>query len=106
MEPSDIVWESLFGERFEEVLDPNLPENEPRLRAKQQIKLEAFANFCKGVGEPFFTEIQTKLRKGVFELLTQPSKGCSCESCVSIIKLTEQLKLLALAHYTIQETKK
>ncbi len=90
-----IAWKTLFGEDFEDMPDPNKPENVAYYKAKQKEKAEKLTRFFKGPGNILFEKWQARVRSGMFSLMTQSIPHCECNLSKEIRELQYLVKLLA-----------
>jgi len=98
-----LVYKLLFGDVYKTTIDPNKPENVPRINAMLEAEREEKKRFWEGPGKVLFDSWQAKVRNGAFELITKPDLECNCKTCLKIKELSMLIKLLADAEITINK---
>jgi len=98
-----IAWKTLFGEEFEDIPDPNKPENVPLINAMRKANIEKFKRFAGGTGKVLFEQWQKELRSGVFELLLNADNKCMCPVGIQVYKLQYLLRLIVKAQNIINK---
>lgn len=98
-----IAWKTLFGEGYEDIPDPNQPENVPRIKAIRQQKIDAFRKFADGPGKVLFEQWQNELRVGMFDLVVNDADPCNCKLSVKTKQLQYLLKLICKAQAVLDE---
>jgi len=97
-----IAWKTLFGEEFEDIPDPNKPENTAFINAKKKENIERFKRFANGSGRVMFEQWQRELRSGMFELLNTDIE-CNCVLSMQLYKLQYLLRLIVKAQNIINK---
>jgi len=97
-----IAWKTLFGEEFENIPDPNKPENTAYINAMKKANVDKFKKFANGAGKVMFEQWQRELRYGVHELLTTPI-DCNCIMSLQLYKLQYLLRLIVKAQNIINK---
>lgn len=92
----------MFGEDYEDIPDPNRPENVPHIKAVKQQKIDAFKRFAEGPGKVLFEQWQNDLRIGMFDLMTSDPSGCTCGMTYKLNNLQYLLKLICKAQAVLE----
>ena len=98
-----IAWKTLFGDLPMKVLDPNLPENHPRIIAEHEKDRQRLQNFVEGVGKPFFDHAREEIRQGIYALIVPPYDECPCKTCGAVRELGYLLKIVVKAESIIED---
>lgn len=98
-----IAWMTLFGEAFEEIPDPNKPENVAYHGAKKKEASEKLKRFFEGPGSILFERWQSRVRSGIFSVMTQNIPSCDCQLTREIKEMQYIFKLLAEAQMAMEE---
>lgn len=96
-----LVYKILFDKEFKKTLDPNKPENIPRINAMLELEKQKTKQFWEGPGKVLFDQWQNKIRTETFDLITKPDFDCTCKTCLRIKELSMLIKLLADAELII-----
>jgi hypothetical protein len=97
-------WRVLYGEEYEQIPDPNKPENTVWHRAKKQERATKFKNFVKGPGSVLFDEWQKKVKQDIAALLAIPPQSlCNCPACMIVRDTRKYLELLVEAEQVLTE---
>lgn len=94
---SKVAWKVLFGEDYEDIPDPNKPENSAYINAKRKENIEKFKRFVEGPGSVIFEKWQSRVRVGIFNIMTRDHSGCTCGLTYEVDRLQFLFKLLAEA---------
>lgn len=92
-----IAWKTLFGEDYEDIPDPNKPENSAYINAKAKEYNERFKQFVEGSGSILFDKWQSRVRAGIFNIMTGKVPHCECSLSREVEQLQFLFKLLAEA---------
>ena len=109
METSNIAiaWELLFQDKYDEILDPNKPENTARSNAERKKKTDEFRKFAEGSGKLLYDTWKQDIRTKVLQLLANPKVDeCNCHICSSVRGLRYILHLCISAERIINTQKK
>jgi len=88
------AWKILYGLDFEEIRNPNQPENEPYFKAKRQEKLDAFEYLKKSKASVIFDMWADNIMKNNMAILFTPdSQLCGCTVCSQVRSIRETLGL-------------
>jgi len=99
-----LVWELLFGERFEHTPDPNKPENSAYITAMRRQRAEGIRHFAVGAGKPLFDEWKKKVRENTLALLSVPKAAlCNCAACLILREIRPRLELIVEAEMLINK---
>jgi hypothetical protein len=97
-----IVYKILFNDEPENLPNPNLPENVPRIKAMTKARDEKFRRFWKNEGAVLFERWQDKIRENVFDLLIT-EEDCNCKTCNKIKEIATIVKLLSEAQLILSK---
>jgi len=101
-----IAWELLFDSKYDDILNPNLPQNTARMNAEQKKKANDFKKFVEGEGRVLFDQWKKDIREKVLQLLSNPKVDeCNCHICSSVRELRYILHLCISAERIITEQK-
>lgn len=91
IDSTSIAWKIVFGEDYEQMPDPNRPENIPLILAKKRERAESIERLMTGTGRVLFEQWRGKIKRGLLALLVAPDDGtCHCSACI----LLRQLKMI------------
>ena len=100
-------WRILFGEDYESIPDPNLPENTAVINAKQQGRRDELLKFVEGAGKPLYERWSDKIKRDTLALIVSPlSQDCNCMNCLQIKKIQYLFELLLEAQEVIERKNK
>jgi hypothetical protein len=103
-ERKDIAWFVLFDEEYENIPDPNKPENIPYMKAKQKERAENLRRFYAGQGKVLFDSLKMQLKTRMMALLyAEPEKQCLCPVCALLREARSRLDLLVEAESILSE---
>lgn len=102
MELGPIVYKILFNDEPDNIPNPNLPENVPRIKALTAARNDRFRRFWEGPGSVLFERWQDKIRGSVFDLLIT-EEDCNCKTCTKIKEIATIVKLLSEAQLLLKE---
>lgn len=102
-----IAWEILFQDKYDEILNPNKPENTARANAEDKKKTADFRRFVEGQGKILFDTWKKDIREKVLLLLSNPKVDeCNCTICSSVREIRYVLHLCISAEQIINQQKK
>lgn len=97
-----VVYKILFNDEPEKIPNPNLPENQPRMKALSQAREERFKRFWEGTGKVLFDEWQGQIRSDIFSILIN-TEDCNCKTCIKIREIETKVKLLSEAQLILNK---
>ncbi len=78
-------WKLLFGDDYEPMPDPNLPENTAFLNALKKKRKEQFRNLREGSGKVLFDEWANRIKITTLTIMLAPEDIlCGCKICQKI----------------------
>lgn len=99
-----LAWKILYDEPYEEVPDPNRPENIPYLKAMKKQKQEALQQFLDGPGKPLLEEWQKRIKGTNLQLLFGVDVyKCSCDACLMLRDIRNILLLIQEMKQTLEK---
>lgn len=102
-----IAWYILYGEEFEQIPDPNRPENLPYISARKRERAESLERLLTGPGRVLFEQWRGKLKRELLALLVAPDDGsCHCSACMILRKLRMIFELWMEAQRVLEEKPK
>ncbi len=106
LDSTSIAWKILFSEDFEQIPDPNRPENIPYIAAKKRERAESLERLLTGTGRVLFEQWRGKLKRELLALLVAPDDGsCHCSACMILRKLRMIFELWLEAQRVLEEKK-
>ncbi len=104
---TSIAWRILYGEDYEQIPDPNRPENIPLITAKKRERSESLERLITGTGRVLFEQWRGKLKRELLALLVAPDDGsCHCSACMILRKLRMIFELWMEAQRVLEEKPK
>ena len=101
-----IAWKVLYNEDFEEIPNPNLPENSARINVERKQRREAISRFVTGQGKPIFDEWRKQIKSKNLALISTPDKlMCLCPACNQIRDIRSRLEMILEAEMVLREQK-
>ena len=101
-----VAWRLLFDEEYDNILDPNKPEDTARMNATEKKKATDFKKFATGQGKPLFDRWKKDIREKILQLLSSPEiDECGCKICSSVKELRYILHLCISAEQIINSQK-
>ena len=101
-----LAWKILYDEPYEEVPDPNKPENIPYSKAMKKQKQEALQQFLDGPGKPLLEEWQKRIKGTNLQLLFGADVyKCTCDACLLIRDIRNLLLLMQEMRQTLEDKK-
>jgi len=101
------LWGVLFNEEYEDILDPNKPENTARMKVESEIKKDKFRKFIEGIGKGFFDETGKELKKKLVALISSPAvEECNCRICIDLREIRYITQFLIKAEMILSEKEK
>jgi hypothetical protein len=101
-----LAWMMLYGEALEKPLDPNKPENLPRMKALTKQRIEKLQRFAEGVGKPVIDIWKKQIREMNLVLLSTPyDKLCACPACMAIRQIKPKLEMITELEMILSEGK-
>ena len=103
-----LAWNILYDEDFEEIPDPNKPENIPHIKALQRDEREKLKNFIEGSGKVLIDRWKAQIKAEMLSLLTLEASTplCNCGPCQQIKAIKNKFELLLEAEDILQEPNK
>lgn len=100
-----IAWRTLFNEFPQKMLDPNQPENHPRIIAEREQARQRLQVFVEGLGKPFFDLAKEGIRNDMYKIIISPDDDCNCKTCMKIREIGHTLKMIVKAESIIEDKK-
>jgi len=105
----DITWLTLFGEDFFDSdlqgIDPNKPENIPRINAMRKSKIQRLQNFMAGQGSILFDHLKVEIRRGVLDLIVGEETNCTCPKCMRLNLIKMKLQFICNILFILQKVR-
>jgi len=100
-----LAWNLLYNEDFEQILDPNKPENTARMNADQRAENEKLRVFVEGPGKVLIDKWKKQIKSDMLSLLAMPEQKtqCHCYACQIIQRVRNKFELLLEAEYIINK---
>lgn len=99
-----IAWETLFGEEYKKILDPNDPANSARMNSEMLQEAKDLKQFSEGTGRVLFTQWKKDIQEGILRSLSSPDLDkCSCSICNELKELRYILHLIIKSSRLITE---
>jgi len=99
-------WKILFGDEYEPMPDPNLPENTAFLNALKKKRKEQFRNLREGPGRVLFEDWGNRIKVTMLAAMLAPEgKLCVCEICQRIKSVQSLLTAMIEMEKALQEPK-
>lgn len=105
---NSLAWLILYGEEFENIPDPNKPENQAHFAAKRQLRADQFKALMKGPGKVLFDQWSDDIKKLNIMLITDGRIGGCGSVCPMVVMLSEiksKLKLWLEAESIVNENR-
>ena len=107
LDATSIAWKILYNEEYENIPDPNKPENIPYIAARKRERAESLERLISGPGRVLFEQWRGKLKRELLALLVAPDDlACHCSSCMSLRKLRIIFELWLEAQRVLEEKPK
>jgi hypothetical protein len=104
IDATSIAWKILYNEDFEQIPDPNRPENIPLIAAKKRERAESLERLITGTGRVLFEQWRGKIKRELLSLLVAPDDGaCHCSHCMTLRKLRMIFELWLEAQRVLEE---
>jgi hypothetical protein len=104
---TSMAWEILFNEKYENIPDPNKPENIPFFAARKRERAESLDRLLSGAGKVLFEQWRGKLKRGTLSLLVAPDDNtCHCSNCMELRKLRMIFELWMEAQRVLEDKPK
>ena len=101
----NIAWKILYGLELDEIVNPNLPENIPYIKAKNLQRIEAFEHLKNSPAKVLFEAWAAKIMKANIALLFIPKdKLCLCPTCEVIREIRSMLELWTETELILTQT--
>ena len=99
-------WKILFGDEYELMPDPNLPENTAFLNALKKKRKEEFRNLREGAGKVLFEEWSNRIKIAMLVTMLAPEEElCNCSICQKIKSVQVLLTAMIEVEKVLQEPK-
>ncbi|MDD3984246.1 MAG: hypothetical protein PHU54_09995 [Candidatus Omnitrophica bacterium] len=106
IDSTQIAWGILFDEKYEDIPDPNKPENIPYFTARKRERAESLERLINGPGRVLFEQWRGKLKRGLLALLVAPDDpACHCSSCMMLRKMRIIFELWIEAQRVLEDGK-
>jgi hypothetical protein len=101
-----LAWMLLYGDKMEQPINPNKPENLPRLKALEKQRREQLSRFVEGVGKPIIDVWKKQVREQNLALLATPyDKMCACPACLILRQIKPKLEMVTELEMILSEGK-
>ena len=101
-----LAWKLVFNEEYEEIPDPNKPENTAYFNARQQERKDSIKRFLNGSGKVLYDRWNNDIKKETMSLLFMPKeKYCTCAACLILRDLRSKVEMVLEAEKILHETK-
>ena len=90
-----LAWKVLYDQPFDEIPDPNKPENTARLNILKKQKQEALQRLVDGPFKPIMADWKDQIRRlNLWLLFGTDVNECSCKTCAAIRNIRSKLQLM------------
>lgn len=98
----NLIWELLYDEQFKKSPNPNLEENQVRIKVEKKERAESLRRLKNGVGKPLFEIWEQKIKRSIVALVADPQyRQCNCPAVQLIIQISNLIDLWVEAETVI-----